>query len=109
MGWASVKNHSSASPSTPDLPRFQINSLRPTVPDCFYDPLIERIAEAVVRRLKQEEAPRLMTPEEAARYLHRSKRWVREKVASGELPCVKDGKARPRFDKAALDRYIEET
>lgn len=73
-----------------------------------WEPIVERIAERVVQRLKQEDGPRLMTPEEAARYLGRSKRWLREAVARGEVECVKDGRSRPRFDRAALDRWIEE-
>ena len=73
-----------------------------------WESLAEKVAEAVVRRLKLEEAPRLLTPEEAAAYLNRSKSWLRRAVLRGELPCVRQGKSRPRFDRAALDRWLDE-
>lgn len=83
--------------------------MKPELAPDLYGPLVERIAEAVVRRLKQEEAPRLLSPAEAAKYLGRSTRWIRTAVERGELEAVRvKGKARPRFDRAALDRWIEE-
>ncbi|HKD03945.1 MAG TPA: helix-turn-helix domain-containing protein [Terriglobales bacterium] len=65
------------------------------------------VADAVVEKLRQQDAPRLLNVREAARYLKRSERWLRQEVAVGRIACVREGKGRPRFDRAVLDRWIE--
>ena len=69
--------------------------------------LIEDLAERVVEKLRRAEAPRLMTQRQAARYLGRSDRWLREETAAGKIECVREGKSRPRYDRESLDRYIQ--
>lgn len=73
--------------------------------------MVERIAVRVVQLLKEprDPTPRLLTPDEAAKHLGRSKRWLRAAAQRGELkPVQTDGASRPRYDRAALDRWIEE-
>jgi excisionase family DNA binding protein len=71
-------------------------------------PVVDMIADAVAERLRRGEEPRLLTVREAARYLRRSERWIRNEVAGGNLQCVREGTGRPRFDRVELDRWIEE-
>ena len=77
-----------------------------------WEPIVERIADRVVQRLQEEAerkpAPRLLTPEEAARHLGRSKRWLRTATARGEIKPVEIEGARPRYDRKVLDRWIDE-
>jgi hypothetical protein len=54
------------------------------------------------------DAPRLMNARQAGEYLGRSERWVRQETAAGRLECVREGKSRPRYDRATLDQYVEQ-
>jgi len=72
------------------------------------------LAEAFVTRLERdgwlrhEAQPRLMNQREAADYLGRSVRWLREETGAGRIECVREGKSRPRYDRESLDRYVEQ-
>lgn len=68
----------------------------------------DAVAERVVKRLREQEAPRLMNARQAGEYLGRSERWIRQETAAGRLECVREGNSRPRYDRAALDRYVEQ-
>ena len=68
--------------------------------------LIEMIADAVVAKLRQQGEPRLMTVTEGARYISRSERSVRQMIANGTLPCMREGRA-VRLDRQTLDRWID--
>jgi len=68
--------------------------------------LVGMIADAVVAKLRRQDEPRLMTVAEAARYISRSERSVRQMIADGTLPCTREGRA-VRLDRQALDRWIE--
>jgi excisionase family DNA binding protein len=70
-------------------------------------PLAEMIADLVVTKLEAN-GRRLLTLAEAATYLGRSQSWLRAEIASGRIECVREGRSRPRLDRAVLDRWIEE-
>lgn len=76
--------------------------------ESMLDEIAERVAERVAQRLKEKEGPRLLTPAEAARYLGRSARWLREASARGVIKPVEIEGARPRYDRKALDQWIDE-
>jgi excisionase family DNA binding protein len=70
------------------------------------DPLVEAIAVRVVELLKSGDEPRLLTVAEASKYISRSERSVRQMIADGVLPVMREGRA-VRLDRAALDRWID--
>jgi hypothetical protein len=72
------------------------------------DRLTDSVACRVVEKLRAFDAPRLMNAREAGQYLRRSERWIRQETAAGRLECVREGNSRPRYDRAALDRYVEQ-
>jgi excisionase family DNA binding protein len=72
----------------------------------FYFTCQDILTEFFRSLLKRAEEPRLLNTREAAQYLRRSERWVRQEVALGKLPCVREGNSRPRFDRESLDRWI---
>jgi excisionase family DNA binding protein len=69
--------------------------------------LVREIARRVAEQVGGSGTPRLLTLTEAAQYLHRSRRWVQLEMHSGRLQYIKVGKSRPRFDRQALDQWIE--
>jgi len=71
------------------------------------DALADLIAGRVVEKLRAQEAPRLLTMNEAAVYLKRSVRWLHNEMAAGKLKAVREGNGRPRFERSELDRWIQ--
>lgn len=56
-------------------------------------PLIDAIADAVAKRLqRQNEGPVVLNTGEAAELMRTSPGYVRQLIASGELPAVKRGR-----------------
>jgi excisionase family DNA binding protein len=79
--------------------------------DSLLDALVDRVAERLATRLPWNGnggaiRPRLLTVEQAADYLGRSKAAVQHLVCSKRLPVVRDGH-RVFLDVRALDRWIE--
>jgi excisionase family DNA binding protein len=70
------------------------------------EPLVAAIADAVVERLQERIAPRLMTVPEAARYLGRTERSLRHLISTHSVTVVREGRA-VRLDRRELDRWIE--
>ena len=70
------------------------------------DALADAIAERVIARMQAGQPDRLLTVEEAAKYLGRSARAVRHLVAEGILPVVREGRS-VHLDRHELDRWIE--
>jgi excisionase family DNA binding protein len=69
-------------------------------------PFAKIIADLVVAELEARER-RLLTLREGAKYLGRSQSWLRAEIASGRIECVREGRSRPRLDRAVLDRWID--
>jgi excisionase family DNA binding protein len=69
----------------------------------------ETIADAVALRLRDSTVlvPRLLTLEQAARYLGLTKEALKSKVHLGRVPTV-DLDKKLRFDRLDLDRMIEQ-
>jgi excisionase family DNA binding protein len=79
--------------------------------DALLDTLAERVAaklrcELAQNRLSASVTPRLLTVEQAAIRLARSKEAVQHMVASRKLPVVRDGR-RVFIDIEDLDRWID--
>ena len=70
--------------------------------------LVRVLAERLAERLREIDAPRLLTVREVAKYLNRSMRWVQLEIASGRLPAVREGNSRPRIERGALDQWIDQ-
>jgi len=71
--------------------------------------LAHQIAEAVAAKLRSTAplGPRLLTVEQASRYIGRSKHAVEHMVSAGRLPVVRDGR-RVLLDVRDLDGWIED-
>jgi excisionase family DNA binding protein len=81
------------------------------------DSIIDTLASAVAAKLRADlvgsggsasVAPRLLTVDQAAVYLARSKDAVQHMVAARKLPVVRDGR-RVFLDVRELDRWIEQS
>jgi excisionase family DNA binding protein len=83
------------------------------------DAIIDSLASAVAAKLRGDRsgsepasspsiAPRLLTVDQAAVYLARSKDAVQHMVAARKLPVVRDGR-RVFLDVQELDRWIEQS
>jgi len=76
-------------------------------------PLVRTIIQEVMRELREnpaeQETPswRLLSPEEAAKFLSLSKREVYNMIANGQLPAVQHGR-RKMLDIRDLESWIEE-
>jgi excisionase family DNA binding protein len=70
------------------------------------DALADAIAARVVAQLNQSAEPRLMSVNEAARYIGRSPKALRHLIANGTIPCIRDG-SRVHLDRTDLDGWIE--
>jgi excisionase family DNA binding protein len=70
------------------------------------DALADAIAVRVVSRLNKSEEPRLLSVNDAAAYIGRSQKALRHMIASGAIPCVRDG-SRVHLDRADLDGWID--
>jgi excisionase family DNA binding protein len=83
--------------------------------DITIDAMIETLAAAVASKIRSEAGsradgriqPRLLTVDQAAEYLGRSKVAVQHMVAARRLPVVRDGR-RIFLDVRELDRWIEQ-
>jgi excisionase family DNA binding protein len=75
-----------------------------------FDRLLELVAEKVANRLSQEPGrlyPRLLTIDQAALYVGRTREATQHLVASGKIPTVRTDR-RVFIDRLDLDRWIEE-
>jgi excisionase family DNA binding protein len=75
-----------------------------------FDRLLEILAEKLASRLSQEPNrlyPRLMTVDQAAVYLGRTREAVQHLVSSGKVPTVRADR-RVFLDRNDLDRWIDE-
>jgi excisionase family DNA binding protein len=80
--------------------------------NALMDALAKRVADEVCARLSQGSTgaavrPRLMTVEQSAAYLGRSKEAVEHMLAGGKLPTVRADR-RVFLDVRDLDRWIEQ-
>lgn len=76
--------------------------------DAILNTFSTRLARDIVNTMHALDAPRLMNARQAGEYLGRSERWIRQETAAGRLECVREGNSRPRYDRATLDRYVEQ-
>ena len=75
--------------------------------ESLLDALADRVAERVSQKLgTARPTTRLLSIEEAARYLGRSVEAVRHMVNAGKIPTVR-GDRRTQIDLRDLDRWIE--
>ena len=79
--------------------------------EALLDALADRVAERLTRRLAQSDnggtaRPRLLSIEQAAIYLGRTKEAVQHMVSSRKIPKVQ-GDRRIQIDIRDLDRWIE--
>jgi excisionase family DNA binding protein len=75
-----------------------------------FDRLLEMLAEKLANRLSQEPgrlAPRLLTIDQAALYIGRSREATQHLASSGNIPTVRTDR-RVFLDRLDLDRWIEE-
>ena len=85
------------------------------VPGLNLDEVLDALADKVAQRLRDGGAfgentsirPRLLTVEQAALYLGRSKEAVQHMVSSGKVPTVRSDR-RVFIDVEDLDRWIQE-
>jgi excisionase family DNA binding protein len=75
----------------------------------FVDRLAKALAERLLPQLHDNKPyPRLMNAKQAAAYLGRpSKASIYQLVHRGEIPFVRHGSRHLRFDRLALDRWVE--
>jgi excisionase family DNA binding protein len=75
-----------------------------------FDRLLEKLAEKLATRLSQEPSrlyPRLLTIDQAAIYVGRTREATQHLAASGKIPTVRTDR-RVFIDRLDLDRWIEE-
>jgi excisionase family DNA binding protein len=75
-----------------------------------FDRVLELLAEKLADRLSQEPShlyPRLLTIDQAAVYVGRSREATQHLVASGKVPTVRTDR-RVFIDRLDLDRWIED-
>jgi excisionase family DNA binding protein len=75
-----------------------------------FDRVLELLAEKLAERLTQEPShlyPRLLTIDQAAIYVGRSREATQHLVAAGKVPTVRADR-RVFIDRLDLDRWIEE-
>jgi excisionase family DNA binding protein len=75
-----------------------------------FDRLLEMLAEKLAAKLSQEPShlyPRLMTVEQAATYLGRTREAVQHLVSSGKVPTVRADR-RVFLDRVDLDKWIDD-
>jgi excisionase family DNA binding protein len=78
--------------------------------DLSFDRLLEVLAEKLAAKLSQEPSrlyPRLMTIDQAAVYLGRTREAVQHLVSSGKVPTVRADR-RVFLDRSDLDRWIDD-
>jgi len=69
------------------------------------DLLADSIAARVAARLNQFQEPRLLSVDDAARYLGRTPKALRHLIASGAMPVVREG-TRVHLDRGDLDHWL---
>ncbi|HEY7388046.1 MAG TPA: helix-turn-helix domain-containing protein [Bryobacteraceae bacterium] len=85
-----------------------MSSTRTPAPNPF-DLLIEAIAKRTAEILRHDlglEPKRLLTVKEAADYISRSERSLRQMIAQGPVPVIREGRA-VRLDRRVLDEWID--
>lgn len=70
------------------------------------DALADAIAARVASRLNQSQEPRLLSVDDAAKYIGRTPKALRHMIASGIIPVICEG-SRVYLDRRDLDRWIE--
>ncbi len=78
--------------------------------DLTFDRLLEALAEKLAGKLSQEPSrlfPRLLTIDQAAVYLGRTREAVQHLVSSGKVPTVRADR-RVFLDRNDLDRWIDD-
>jgi excisionase family DNA binding protein len=88
---------------------------RGAVPKLDFESILDALADRIATRLESAQvsdtpgavAPRLLTVEQAASYIGRTKASVQHMVADGALPCVRSDR-RVFLDRQDLDRWIEQ-
>jgi excisionase family DNA binding protein len=70
------------------------------------DALADAIAARVLARLNESQEARLLSVNEAARYIGRTPKALRHMIANGSIPAVREG-SRLHVDRGDLDRWIE--
>jgi excisionase family DNA binding protein len=84
------------------------------IPGLNIDALLDSLADKVAQRLREDSAggltavrPRLLTVDQAAVYIGRSKDAVQHMVSSGKVPTIRADR-RVFIDVEDLDRWIRE-
>ena len=84
------------------------------IPGLNIDALLDALADKVAQRLREDSAgsvtavrPRLLTVDQAAVYIGRSKDAVQHMVSSGKVPTIRTDR-RVFIDVEDLDRWIRE-
>ena len=85
------------------------------IPGLNFDQLLDALADKVAQRLREDRPaagcasilPRLLTVEQAAIYIGRSKEAVQHMISSGKLPTVRSDR-RVFVDVEDLDGWIRE-
>jgi excisionase family DNA binding protein len=78
--------------------------------DLSFDRFLEALAEKLASRLSQEPSrlyPRLMTVDQAAVYLGRTREAIQHLVGSGKVPTVRSDR-RVFLDRLDLDKWIDD-
>ncbi len=78
--------------------------------DLTFDGLLELLAERLATRLSQDPSrlyPRLLTIDQAAVYLGRTREAVQHLASSGKVPTVRADR-RVFLDRVDLDKWIDE-
>jgi excisionase family DNA binding protein len=78
--------------------------------DFSFERLLEMLAERLANKLSQEPSrlyPRLMTIDQAAVYLGRTREAVQHLASSGKVPTVRADR-RVFLDRTDLDKWIDE-
>jgi excisionase family DNA binding protein len=70
------------------------------------DALADAIAARVAARLGLSQEPRLLTVDEAAKYIGRTPKALRHMIASGAIAMIREG-SRIHLDRADMDKWIE--
>ena len=78
--------------------------------DFSFDRLLEALAEKLASKLSQDPShlyPRLLTVDQAAVYLGRTREAIQHLVASGKVPTVRADR-RVFLDRSDLDKWIDD-
>ena len=70
------------------------------------DALADAIAARVAARLNLSQEPRLLTVDDAAKYIGRTPKALRHMIANGAVPAIREG-GRVHLDRSDMDRWVE--